>query len=288
MYNAYITRIKDIRKHSNADRLQVGECFGNSVIVSLETQNDELIVYFPTDGRLSMEYCEKNNLLRKKDANGVNIGGYLDASSRHVSTIRLRKEQSDGLVMPLKSLETFCDISKLKEGDIINSLNGILICEKYVPFRKHNPQQGIAKEKIIHRISYPFFKEHSDTSQLAYSHNAFKKGDLCYITLKQHGTSQRTSYSIKEVTKKIPSFIQPILKALKIKVKPKRTLALITGTRRVVLSETFDSFRKPHHDFFTGKLRQGETVFCEIVGYENDCKTIMPECSNKKQMIRNL
>ena len=29
MYNAYITRIKNLRKHPNADRLQLGECFGN-------------------------------------------------------------------------------------------------------------------------------------------------------------------------------------------------------------------------------------------------------------------
>ena len=36
MYEAYITKIKNVRKHSNADRLLVGECFGNNVIVDLK------------------------------------------------------------------------------------------------------------------------------------------------------------------------------------------------------------------------------------------------------------
>ena len=35
MYEAYITTLKNVRKHSNADRLQVAECFGNQVIIDL-------------------------------------------------------------------------------------------------------------------------------------------------------------------------------------------------------------------------------------------------------------
>lgn len=35
-YCGYITRLKNVRKHPNADRLQMAECFGNTVIVGLE------------------------------------------------------------------------------------------------------------------------------------------------------------------------------------------------------------------------------------------------------------
>lgn len=42
MYNAYITRIKNMRRHPNADRLQIGECFGNVVIVSMEYEDNQL------------------------------------------------------------------------------------------------------------------------------------------------------------------------------------------------------------------------------------------------------
>ena len=35
-YCGYVTRLKNVRKHSNADRLQLADCFGNTVIVSLD------------------------------------------------------------------------------------------------------------------------------------------------------------------------------------------------------------------------------------------------------------
>ena len=33
-YKAYITELKNVRKHPNADRLLLGDCFGNTVCVS--------------------------------------------------------------------------------------------------------------------------------------------------------------------------------------------------------------------------------------------------------------
>ena len=47
MYCAYVTRIRNLRKHTNADRLLCGECFCNTVIVDLGTDPDQLGVYFP-------------------------------------------------------------------------------------------------------------------------------------------------------------------------------------------------------------------------------------------------
>jgi hypothetical protein len=293
-YNAYITKIKNLRKHINADRLMVGECFGNFVIVGLDTQDNELGVYFPTDGRLGIEYCEANNLLKKKDENGNNIGGYLEPEQRHVTTIKLRGEKSDGLFMPLKSLEKFCDISTLNEGEMITTLNGVLICEKYIPIVKHTNTSETGKKKkgrnAIDKISYPNFEEHVDTAQLAYNMNQFKEGDTCYITLKMHGTSQRTSYSTKETKKYLPYPIHKLLAFLHIepKIKVKKEWAYVTGTHRTIL-KNYDGgfyenndFRKKYHDFFVNKLHKGETVYYEVVGYTHDNQTIMPECSNKK------
>ena len=67
MYCAYVTRIHNLRKHTNADRLLCGECFGNTVIVDLGTDPDQLGVYFPTDGKLGLEFAQKNDLLRLAD-----------------------------------------------------------------------------------------------------------------------------------------------------------------------------------------------------------------------------
>ena len=36
MYKAYITKLKNVRPHPNVDRLQLGDCFGNTVCVEGE------------------------------------------------------------------------------------------------------------------------------------------------------------------------------------------------------------------------------------------------------------
>jgi flavodoxin len=283
-YSAYITRIKNLRKHENADRLIIGEVFGNSVIVSLKTCENELGVYFSVDGKIGIEYAEKNNLLRKKDENGNQIGGFLDPEKRNIKAIRLRGEKSDGLFMPLSSLESFTDISKLNEGDAITILNGILICEKYIPKVKIKRPSNKEFKKKAKSFSYPFFHEHKDTDQLMYNLSFFKEGDTCYITLKIHGTSQRTAYTLKEKIKKR----NRLLKLFRVKDKITKSWEYITGTRRVILDDYdggfygSDEFRKKWHDYFSGKLRKGETVYYEIAGYTEGSTLIMGECNNKK------
>ena len=65
MYKAYITSLKNVRPHSNADRMQLADCFGNTVCVGLDAKENDIVIYFPTDGQLSVEYCAANNLVRK-------------------------------------------------------------------------------------------------------------------------------------------------------------------------------------------------------------------------------
>ena len=88
MYIAYVTKIKNIRPHPNADRLNLGECFGNTVVIGKEYDENTLYIYFPTDGQLSEEYATINNLVRKKDDAGNNIGGYLDSIKRNITAMR--------------------------------------------------------------------------------------------------------------------------------------------------------------------------------------------------------
>lgn len=286
MYNAYITRIKNLHKHPNADRLQIGECFGNAVIVSMEYEDDQLGIYFPSDGQVSVAFAEANNLLRKKDDAGNNIGGYMDPDKRNVTAIKLRGEKSDGLFLPLKSLESFGDITTLHEGDRIDNFNGNEICCKYIPIknvRRGHVSEGNRTRKKKVPVA-PLFTEHVDTEQLAYNMSAFKPGDEIEITLKMHGTSQRTAYL-------------PVLKGYKKTLldkifhregKPIYDWGYVSGTRRTVL-EDFDGgyygsneFREVHSKFFEGKLWRGETIYYEVVGFTQNGTPIMGNGDNKK------
>lgn len=44
-YEAYITKLGELEKHSNADRLQKAQCFGNQIIVDMSYKEGDLGVY---------------------------------------------------------------------------------------------------------------------------------------------------------------------------------------------------------------------------------------------------
>ena len=291
MYKAYVTVLTNVRKHPNADRLLLADVFGNTVCVSTDYTEGQLGLYLPTDGQLSVEFAEKNNLVRKKDDAGNNIGGYLDPDKRNIRAIRLRGEKSDGIFLPISCLN-YCyahgDASiELRAGDVIDGLvNGHEICQKYIPRTQNrvgHVTEGNKTRKARPSVS-PLFKEHADTEQLAYNLGAFKPGDHIEVSLKMHGTSTRTAFL-------------PVFKGykrtfwdwlLRREGTPVYEYDYVSGTRRVVL-DNFDGgfygsneFRQPHCDVFRGKLNRGETVYAEIVGFTTSEAPIMGSCDNKK------
>lgn len=284
-YYAYVCKIDNLRKHPNADRLQLGECFGNTVCVDMSYAVGEVGIYFPTDGQLSVEFAEYNNLLRKKDDAGNSIGGYMDPNKRNVTSIRLRGEKSDGLFLHLDCIAY--TKAKVKEGDFFTMLNGHEICQKYIPRTHKQPYENKVKGNRTRKKKVPIaplFVEHADTEQLAYNLGAFRPGDYVEITLKMHGTSQRTG-RVPTFVKYKRSFFDWLLRR---PGTPIYNWGYVSGTRRTVL-ENFDggyygsnAFREQHSKFFEGKLHKGEEVYYEVVGFTDTGASIMGVVSNKK------
>ena len=284
MYNAYITKVKNVRLHPNADRLDLVDCFGNTVCVSHGSfVEDDLVVYFPTDGQLSEEFCQVHDLVRRKDASGNACGGYLEPSKRNIKAIRLRGERSDGLVMPLSCLEyTGIDIRTLEEGFAFTTINGKEICCKYIPRsnRRAAADSGNRTRRHKNIESYPYFVEHIDTPQLRFNLSMFKPGDIICLTEKVHGTSSRNGYCL---CKKPLSFLAKLFK-----LKPKTKYQDIAGTRRTIVSQEnvgfygTNAFRQAWADKFKGKLYPGEQVFGEIAGFYEENAPIMANGNNLK------
>ena len=300
----YIVQIQKLNKHPNADRLQIATIFGASVIVDLNTKIGDLGIYFPIDLQLSEEYCEKNNLVRKLDENGNNIGGYLEPNKRNIRAMRFRGSKSEGLFMPLETL-VYTGKTQFEVGEKIDVVNGYEICKKYIPRGKKisNPRNYNKARKKKVPIS-PLFAEHADTEQLVYNMDAFLENDMVEITLKMHGTSGRTGYLpvFQGYTSKFPLFnslarlkTPPIGKAARklydiaiSHATPVYDWGYVTGTRRVVL-DNFEggfygdnAFREQHAKFFEGKLNKGETVYYEIVGFTTTGAPIMSSVANNK------
>lgn len=285
MHNGFIVEVKELRPHNNADKLQLATFFGETVIVGLDTKIGDIGVYFPCDLQLSEEYCDVNDLCRKR-ADGADGKGYLERSKRNIKAISLRGEKSYGLYAPLTSLEPFGDITQLRVGDRIDIVNGHEICKKYIPHSnkcRGSYSEGNKTRKKKIPIA-PLFAEHADTEQLAYNLNAFKAGDQIEITLKMHGTSHRVGY-LETLQGYKRTFADKIFRR---EGTPEYNWGYVAGTRRTVLEDYNggyygnNEFREAHTKFFDGKLWKGETVYMEIVGFTNDGTPIMSNCENKK------
>lgn len=281
----YIVEIKELRKHTNADRLQVATIFGKSVIVDMNTSVGAIGIYFPEDLRLGNRYCQVNDLVRRKDENGKPCGGYLEPGKQNIKTLKLRGERSEGLFMPITSLADFCAISELKVGDTISTINGEVICEKYVPRHNEYIKKGstsIHKTKVNYS---PLFTPHVDTEQLAYNLAAFHPGDEIQLTCKLHGTSARMGNLPVLHTKK--TWFDKLFHR---HGKDYYEYGDVVGTRRVVLAPgrtggfyDSDDWRHAMAAKVAGKLHRGESIYGEIVGFQGpNGAPIMGSASNKK------
>jgi len=286
-YRAIITKLENIREHSNADKLNIVTVFGNQVVIGKDMNEGDKVIYFPTDGQLSEEYCRENNLFRhshlNKDQSKV---GFVE-DNRRVKTLRLRGEPSDGLIMPITSLNYLGKI-KLSDGDAFTKVNESEVCKKYISNKIRQYSQGKGGNKNNKKKkSYPFFKQHIYTSQLAYNLKILPKNVLCVITEKLHGTSGRITRTKEqfELTG-IKKWLSKIFKFFDSKWE------VVSGSRRVILDRFNDEknlgyyetneFRKYYHDLLKDHLQKGETIYFEIIGWVSPDKTIMDKCKNSK------
>lgn len=298
-YVGYITTLKNVRPHGNADRLQLGDCFGNTVCVNLDYYEGQVGLYLPVDGQLSEEFAKNNNLLRLKDENGHSIpgGGYMDPKKRNVVAIKLRGERSDGLFLPLSCLD-YCfgkgdaAANHLSVGDTVDVVNGHEICKKYIPpvnvvdYNKKKSGSKLKKKGLLvslfgdKEVELPQFEEHIDTPQLRFCQDMFKPGDIICLTEKVHGTSSRNANTLS-----IPKNKGFFKKLFNIK---NEKYQYVVGTRRTVVANEAggyygtNQFRIDWGEKFKGKLNPGEEVFGEIAGWIDENTPIMGVANNKK------
>lgn len=263
--------------HPNANNLQIGSVNGFTVIVSNTTKSGDVGIFFMADSQLDHQFCLRNKLYRKHPETGEVMGGYLEAN-RRVRTIRLRSINSEGLWLPLSSLDYMNH--NLKVGDLVGELNGAIISQKYYPPATLRAM-GNRDKKAIKEVEFPFFSKHYETSQLRFVIDTIPRGAHIILTEKLHGTSARSGKHLR-VKQRLPW-----LKKIGIDLT-KKYYDSVYGSRNVTFTEesqivsannyTKDhlldfNYRLAHHKLFN--CINGETFYYEIVGYENDVRPIM-------------
>lgn len=266
-YNAIITTLKSVRKHPNADRLNLASCHWNQVVVWLDAKEGDLGIYFPVDWRLSEEFATRNDLVRRKDENW-NPCGWMFNDNRKVKIQKLRWEKSEWFWCPITYIETYSH--DLKEWDMFTHIWKDLICEKFLTLTTQNAQkQWWAKKEI------KAFPKHMDTENIKYYRNNLEEWDLLTITLKLHWTSQRQGLIPVEMASPRWKFWS----------KTRFKFTSVLGTRNVVLNNSNDGwfhtiwFRRQAEAKITP--RKNEVWYYEIVWYEHEGKSIMGNVSLK-------
>lgn len=274
---AVIFRIKTIRKHSNADRLNCTDIFGYNVIIGPDVKVGDLGIYFPEEVQLSHEFCAANNLLRTKDAEGKPSGGMFE-ENRRVKTIKLRGERSEGFWIPIAALSSFGDVSTLKELDCFDVFGGKEICRKYVARTNlASSKPGRGSQQKPESI---YMRRHMDTAHFKPNIAALKVGDLLSFSCKIHGTSFRLGVSLEEQKHtKFKTFLYKLAgKFLPLKLSK---WVLSHGSRNVVLGDNCDKLRGDIKKTFEGKLHCGEAIYGECAGFDGGTP-IMNTVDNSK------
>ena len=281
-YKAIIATIKSVEPIPNADRIQIAKVMGENCIVSKDWEVGMMGVFFPAGCQLSEKYCEFNNLYRNSKKNTDNTKQGFFEDNRRVRAQPFLKVRSEGFFAGLESLSFATDISKLKEGQSFEDIDGVNICKKFlIQVKTPNSQKKAIKKKAV-----PDFEQHVDTAQFKYAERQLEEGDLISIQAKVHGTSARYGYHL--VTPPLSKWKSKINSLLPWNVfKNKAKYEYVAGTRRVILDspakEGFHGSEQYRFDVLeTLKpfLEKGMTVYGEIAGYANG-KPIMSNHSTK-------
>lgn len=272
-----VAQLKNVRKHPNADRLQIATVLGESIIVGLEAKEDDKVLYFDSNLCLSNEYCEKNNLFSRSSLNSdPTKKGYFGDKGR-VRPTTLRGEKSYGFVAQIDSLNYVAE--NINENDFplgqeFNSVNGVEICKKYIVMstKNSNPSHK-RKEKKDRKVSSKMFPEHWDTKKFLKEIDNVPPNQMIYLELKEHGTSGRIANVLAD--KKI-GFLKRILNKLGADFNTQFQIVM-NGTRRVNLTRSDSSlqfYKGDIRDVVFNKLKdhvkQNEQLYFEICGYDTN------------------
>lgn len=282
-YLAKLVCLKGLRKHDNADRLQVVTIDFQNVITGPDAKDGDLYVFFPLECQINSEFLAATNSFRDKTLNkDQEQAGFFEKNAR-VRAVKLRGEKSMGYLVPQSVVEDFFGDLGAIIGEEFDTVNGKEICRKYV-VKTRNTGMGNrqGKKPRISRLVEGQVKLHVDTENLRKMAYKVKPEDIITISYKAHGTSFWVSNLL--VKRKL-NLIERGLKALGVKIKDTE-YDFVYGSRKVVKNE-FETEGKSHFydtDIW-GEIKEdlkeflpkGYTVYGEAVGYTSNGSAIQGE-----------
>lgn len=246
-YTANIVEIKKIYDIPNADFIKRVNIFGQDIIISNDVKINDKMILFNSGTKLNPDFCKYNNLLTDKEQNlDTTKTGYISHKQFRVKAVKLRGVISDGILLPIDSLDAFhLDFKKgLKVGDEFTDLEikGVIsssICEKYIVPVARNSNPGGSKPAVnkFNRLVDNQFYLHNDTENLRRNINKINPNDIIGIHYKKHGTS---AVFANILTKRPLKWWENILVKLGVKIDNK-VYDVIYSSRKVIKNKSINS-----------------------------------------------
>jgi RNA ligase len=281
-YLARVVTLPALRKHSNADRLQCVSILGNNVITGLTAKEGELYVYFPLECAINTDFLKfTNSFANPEDNADGKTKGFFGHHGR-VKALKLRGERSEGYIVPVTEINRWLGteaITYLDDGQDFDSVNGKILCEKYI-----NRQELIDAEKAARadnkrnkktvrtsKLVENQFRLSPDTEALKRNMHKIKPDDIITISYKYHGCN--TSIG-KVICRKPLTFWNRVAKFLGAEVVETHT-DLVYASRRVVKNAYADKQSAHYYDtdvwghiadIYKDAIKPGVTLYGEIVG----------------------
>ena len=277
-YSCTVVEVKELSNIEGADRIQKCTIFGNNVVVSKDVKVGDVMLYFVSGTRLNEDYCKHNNLLDKAELNNdTTKKGFISYKQLRVKALKLRSIISDGILMPLESLQYFCDTKNFKIGDTFTCINGNTLCEKYfVPIRNSNPGGKAPKRPTkISRLVEGQFYLHGDTFNLRRNMDKINPDDIIGIHYKKHGSSVVVSNCL---VKKSLKWYEKLLKKAGVNIVETK-YDIVYSSRKVIKNAYLNT--NPNSFYSTDiwgdvakeigdKIPKNWTIYGEVLGFTSD------------------
>lgn len=278
-YLCKVVKLENLKKHSNADRLQVATIDFQDVITGMDAKEGDVYVYFPVECKINNSFLSFTNSFRNKELNeSKDKAGFFEENCR-VKAVKLRGEKSMGYIVPSQEVSAWANYQfKVEDiGKEFDTINDRKIVEKYFIKQPQSKKVKEGKKPKLSRLIDGQVHLHIDTENLRKNVDKLKLTDTISITYKTHGTSWWVS---NVLVKKSMSIINKVLNFFKLDYVDSK-YDIIYGSRRVVKNQYEDNDKAKDHYFgydlwehikdeVKDKIPKGYTLYGECLGYTKD------------------
>ncbi|MDR1737701.1 MAG: hypothetical protein LBR66_02625 [Candidatus Symbiothrix sp.] len=284
-YLCTVVKIETLRKHPNADRLQLAEVFGTDVIVDSSVQIGDIMLHFPIECCINEGYLLCNMLYREKilceklHVETVRKSGFFEEKGR-VKATRLRGLVSNGFLMPIGTLETIYNksIEAVEVGTKFDTINEIPFVWKYEkPVERTRTGKQRARDRNVSELFIEGqWRFHYDTEKFENNfveiNDFLTKAESIVISQKLHGTSIcLANILVKKSKHKFINWLYRIF------TKSDSEYRDVWSSRTVIKTPLYktkhekfyedDIWDTVYEQCFAGKIPHGVSIYAEIVGY---------------------